>query len=308
GCIEGCLRYLNHQISTGWLYGGTGHAFVLNIANELCPSGPTAWKPLMLFQMANHLGFEIKGIFSNKTEADFPKEQERAWNFVKKSIDNETPCYGWELEIPEFYVIKGYDDIGYYISGAGCDDGKGPIKWQDVGLSGIGIIEMYSIQRVSESEPEAVVKEALQKVLHHSTNPKEWIFENYSSGIPGFNKWIEAVNDGTANSMGLAYNSAVWTECRKFALVFLEETRQKLSGELHSHIDESLHYYQEVFTNLNRVVELFPFSIGMSSDPIGTSSKSEEAVEYLTNARNSEEKGLESLKQIVEALEIREEK
>ena len=32
GCIEGCLKFLQHKISPGWLYGGTGHAFVLKIA------------------------------------------------------------------------------------------------------------------------------------------------------------------------------------------------------------------------------------------------------------------------------------
>lgn len=31
GSIKGCLEYLNLDISDGWLYGGTGHAFVLNL-------------------------------------------------------------------------------------------------------------------------------------------------------------------------------------------------------------------------------------------------------------------------------------
>ncbi|MHA2153662.1 MAG: hypothetical protein ACXAAQ_17005, partial [Candidatus Thorarchaeota archaeon] len=151
---------MENEISTAWLFGGTGHAFVLNIAADLCPSGPTAWKPLILFQLAHHLGFEIKGIFSFKTREEFPKEQENAWDFVRKSIDDGKPCYGWELEIPEYYVINGYDDVGYYISGVGCDDGKGPIKWQEIGTSDIGVIEMYSVQKVPSSKPEVVVKEA----------------------------------------------------------------------------------------------------------------------------------------------------
>ena len=303
GCIEGCLKFLKNEISTGWLYGGTGHAFVLNIADDMCPSGPTAWKPFMVFQLAHNLGFEIKGIFTYKTQADFPKEQKRAWDFVKNYIDNGTPCYGWELEIPEYYVINGYDDVGYYISGAGCDDGKGPIKWQDLGSSDIGVIEMYSVQKVSESEPEVVVKEALEKVLHHSTNPDKWIFDNYNSGIPGFDKWIEAVNSGIALSMGLAYNTGVWAECRKYAVEFLNEAKNRLSGKMRPIIETSISHYEVVSKNLDHVAKIFPFSPGMSLDPIGVSSKSKEATEYLTAARNSEKKGLESLNMIVEALE-----
>ena len=31
GSIKGCLEYLNLDISNGWLYGATGHAFVINV-------------------------------------------------------------------------------------------------------------------------------------------------------------------------------------------------------------------------------------------------------------------------------------
>lgn len=31
GCLAGCLEYLKRGVSDGWLYGATGHAFILNI-------------------------------------------------------------------------------------------------------------------------------------------------------------------------------------------------------------------------------------------------------------------------------------
>lgn len=31
GCIKGCCDYNGMDISTPWIYGGTGHAFVINI-------------------------------------------------------------------------------------------------------------------------------------------------------------------------------------------------------------------------------------------------------------------------------------
>ena len=294
---------MNNKISTGWLYGGTGHAFVLNIADDLCPSGPTAWKPLMLFQLAHNLGFEMKGIFAHKSHPEFPKEQERAWDHVRGAIKNETPCYGWAVGgIPEFYVIYGFDDVGYYVSGAGSDDGKGPIKWQDVGTSEIGILEMYSVLETPASEPPLVLKQSLEKVLHHSTNPDEWIYDKYSSGILGFDKWITAVKEGTANSMGLAYNTAVWAECRKYAVEFLKEARRHLPQEIQPLIETSTIHYSEVSKNLDEVTKLFPFEGGMPGDPIGVSQKSKDGSEYLTVARNAEENGLESLRLIVEAL------
>jgi hypothetical protein len=303
GCIEGCLKYMKNDTSTGWLYGGTGHAFILNIAEDLCPSGPTAWRPLMLFQLAHNMGFEMKGVYAQKSEADFHKEQKKAWDHVRTAINNETPCYGWEVGgIPEYYVVSGYDGVGYYASGGTGTNIEGPKKWKDVGTSEIGILEMYSVHETPTSEPKVVVKQALEKVLHHSTNPKEWILENYSSGILGFDKWIQAVRDGSAHGMGLAYNSAVWAECRKYAVKFLKEAKKRLPNEMRPLFETSQQHYKEVSKNLARVAKKFPFSVGMSGDPIGVSQKSKESLEYLIIARNAEEKGLESLRPIVDAL------
>ena len=35
GCIKGCLDYLELKISDAWLYGATGHAFVINLHDEV---------------------------------------------------------------------------------------------------------------------------------------------------------------------------------------------------------------------------------------------------------------------------------
>ena len=98
GCLKGCLDYLDLEMSMDWLFGGTGHAFVINIGEDACPSGPTAWKSSMLSQLGQNLGCEIAGLFGTKYDQDLAALQKRAWDFVKESIDDGHPCYGWELE------------------------------------------------------------------------------------------------------------------------------------------------------------------------------------------------------------------
>ena len=117
GCVKGCLNYLGLEMTEGWLYGGTGHAFIINMAKDACPSGPTAWKTMMLYELGENLGYVTEGVFGSKHTANLDELQEQAWEHAKKAIDHGRPCYGWELEIPEFYVIYGYDDLGYYFSG-----------------------------------------------------------------------------------------------------------------------------------------------------------------------------------------------
>ena len=48
GCVKGCLDYLGIDMTDAWLYGASGHAFIRNISEDSCPSGPTAWKTMML--------------------------------------------------------------------------------------------------------------------------------------------------------------------------------------------------------------------------------------------------------------------
>ena len=96
GCIKGCLNYLGIEIKDGWLYGGTGHAFIINMAEDVCPSGPTAWKTVMLYELGQNLGYETDGVFGTRSmEGDYGDLQNRAWEFTKKSIDEGLPLYGF---------------------------------------------------------------------------------------------------------------------------------------------------------------------------------------------------------------------
>ena len=64
GAVEASLRFLKQKTSTAWIYGGTGHAFIINIAKDLCPSGPTAWRTMMLYELAPNLGYRVDGVFA----------------------------------------------------------------------------------------------------------------------------------------------------------------------------------------------------------------------------------------------------
>ncbi|TFG31347.1 ArsR family transcriptional regulator, partial [Candidatus Thorarchaeota archaeon] len=261
GCVEGCLKYLKKKISTGWLYGGTGHGFVLNIARDLCPSGPTAWRTTMLYELASNLGYRVDGIFAQKSSPDFLKLQEEAWSHVRKCIDDNIPCYGWELSVPEYYIIYGYDDIGYYYSGPGIEDGTGPKPWKEIGNSHIGILEMYSVHIEASEDHQKAIKDAFTKVLYHATNPDDIIFPNYRSGIQGYDWWIAAIKDGSAIAMGHSYNTAVWTECRKYAVEFLKEARKHVSSDVKHLINEAKESYDIVYKSLERIQKDYPFSV-----------------------------------------------
>jgi hypothetical protein len=98
GCIKGCLEYLGSEISFPWLYGGTGHAFIISLDPGVDVSSPDSWDHQSQFNLGRNLGYIIEGFFTTKEEAgeSFPQKQREAWDFVRGNIDRGIPCFGFE--------------------------------------------------------------------------------------------------------------------------------------------------------------------------------------------------------------------
>lgn len=298
GCIKGCLDYLKIDVSDAWLFGATGHAFIINIHEIVCPSGPTAWNTEMLFKLGNNIGYNINGVCGFKSENDFTEKQKLTWENTKKSIDNGIPCYGWELDIPEYYVVYGYNDVGYYFSGPQCDSGKGHKPWNELGKSEIGVLEMHSVRPSKPADDIKTIKDAFEFVLEHSKSPSKWIFPKYKSGLAGYDSWIKALETDSAHNFGMAYNSAVWSECRQFAVKFLQEAKSRLNAKFQSSFDEVIKHYKAVAENLKIVADTFPF-LGMKPEHIKDNTRIQMAIKCLKLARNAEESGLKVIEKIL---------
>jgi hypothetical protein len=300
GCVAGCLDYLGMDVSDAWLFGATGHAFILNIHNVVCPSGPTAWNTEMLKKLGANVGYETRGLIASRGDADFDEKRQLIWENTKLAIDNGLPTYGWELAIPEYYVVCGYDDVGYYYSGPLEEGVAGPKPWRELGESDIGVLEMYSIIKGEAADDRATIRDALAFALAFAEGPDKWVWPEYEAGIAGFDKWIKALEDGTAHDLGAAYNAAVWHECRELAVGFLKEAQERL-GEPAAAFDEAIGQYEAVAENLKKVAELFPF-VGREEGHVKDRNRCAEAATALRAARDAEAAGLAALTAIRDGL------
>ena len=297
GCIKGCLEHLKLDVSDGWLFGATGHAFVINVHDELCPSGPTAWHTEMLFKLGRNVGYIIDGVVGFKSDDDFARKQQQAWDNTMCAIDEGLPCYGWELGIPEYYVVHGYDDQERYCFHPQFNRGEEPVPWQKLGDSEIGVLEMYTVRPGRAADDATAVRDALAFALEHSESPAKWIYPRYRAGLGGFDSWIGALESGTANGFGAAYNAAVWHECRGLASEFLREARERVDGATGPLFDEAATHYELVARRLEEVVKMFPFP--PRGDEVKNTDRCMTAVQQLREARKAEEAGLGTLQRIV---------
>ncbi|KAF0194523.1 MAG: Uncharacterized protein FD169_1727 [Bacillota bacterium] len=297
GCLKAAADYLNVPLSPGWLYGGTGHAFIINIHKAGCASGPTAWRMPRILNLAHNLGLSVQGVCGSKSDKDYATKKLRAYDTVKAAVENGLPCYGWELDIPEYYSIIGYDNTGFYYSGPTTGASiAGPKPWAELGETQIGMLEVYVVEPGYSADDRIVIREALEFALEHAQSPADWIYPNYKAGLAGYDLWIEAVRHEEQDVFGLAYNAAVWHECRYYAVEFLQEAKVRLGGHPLPALDQAIQSYTQVRDELALVKDIYPFPPNQSRpDRV-------RAGDALSKARVAEATGLRALEDIVTAL------
>jgi hypothetical protein len=298
GCHHGCADYLGLDISRTWIFGGTGHAFALNIHEVLCPSGPTAWKTDAVDRLAANVGYLVEGVSGHTSDRDFEAKQKIARALVTGCIDTEVPCYGWDLAVPEWYVITGYDDTGYYFSGPGADGAQMPLPSGEIARTEIGCLAVNCVVRTTPAPAEETLAGAIDFALDHAEG--KHLHEGYAAGPAAFELWATALEDGTAHRFGAGYNGECWRECRQMAVEFLREAKERVGndGQL---FDDAIERYREVAETLGGVVDRVPFEHAEGGDEEETVQDQQSAT-LLRQAKSAEEQGLAALRRLREAL------
>jgi CubicO group peptidase (beta-lactamase class C family) len=304
GCLKACAKSLNRTVSDAQLYGGTGVGFLINIDERAEAKSMAVWNKQRMYELCRNLGFSVEAVWSHKSSKDFAATQKLVWDRVRKEIDSGNACYGFHLDSPIRYLIIGYDDHGYYYEGWGAEKGKGPVAWNDLGQTDIGLLGMHFVRPVNQKAPlKTIVKDAFQFVLEFSAYSR-WVPGDCKAGPEGYDRWISLFEAGKEDGYGVSYNAAEFAEARKYAVQFLEEAKAGLGKEFTPLFDRALRYYLLATHNMEKISQLFPHSLASTEPSIGLKDpkKVQEAIKYLRAAKDAETEGLKVLDDIVEKL------
>lgn len=302
GCIKGCLEYLGSDLTFPWLYGCTGHAFIISVDPGVDVSSPDSWDHDLQYRLGRNLGYMVEGFKVWKPEAGdgFPARQREAWDFVRANIDEGVPCFGFELKryYGGYWVIYGYDKVGYYYSG--WEEG-GPLPWQELGELFVPVLEVRSVQLCDAALDAMTVKEGVALALEHAQSPPGLVDKQAVSGPLAWAYWAVALESGEAKRDHHTYNLKLWLECREMAVAFCREARERLPGRCDEVFDEAAARYGDVCERLRALIELHP--------PRGTPDWgpdsgfcSSEAAALVREAGALDAAGLECLEEIVRVL------
>lgn len=258
GCVEGAARYFEHAYSTPMLYGLSGHAFMINIHDEICPSGPYVWKTERFFALLADLGIAVTGEFP--VTRDTPEAERRVIETeVMRRLDAGELCIIGYLE---YQLIGGYDDEGFTVLRPW--NGQAPTEiariafstWEPC-LKDEGWVYLTTVAKRSPAvDVQGAAKNAISFARDVRRTPEELALSGYHVGDAAYAAWLAAVENGHGGSHGHWWNATVWAESRRHAAGFFRELKDiSHDGHILHLCEELAHVYTKVADSLSAAAD-----------------------------------------------------
>ncbi|CAI6080463.1 hypothetical protein PAECIP112173_02895 [Paenibacillus sp. JJ-100] len=240
------LSYLEASPSLPMIMGATGLAFRMTIYPEdIHIAGPTAFNfKEVLGRGLRHMGYLPSSVEAIANEAGVnanlvdpallqvaAKDKRmvnprlvRALSMIRYSVSRGLPAVVWDLNIPEFGLVYGYDDQARTLHGEDFIQ-RSTVPYDHLGR---GVNEEVFVLTV-EPEPfrnELDMQAILQHILAHYKGSDSCTMKGTVSGLAAYAAWREALRTGRIEPNGHAYNIAVLWDARHYATVFFEELAQ----------------------------------------------------------------------------------
>lgn len=304
--VFGLLPYTDKKdmYSLTDVMGLSSHAFRITIHREtVSPAGPTVYSPYELMGVPLELmGFKVKQIYVPVPAT--PEQLETYIAFVQESIDRGMPVTGWDMFVPEFGIIYGYDNEKQQLSVWDVEK-NGTIAYDQLNQRRYGCLHSLSITESHPVEPLPMLLQALQRNLEFCRGVRQKPDDDFRHGLEGYEAWILAFSTRTVHIPGNAYNLAVVADARQFAVAFFRGfVARWLQGTLLAEglaglADQAAAHYSQVAEALSLMRERFPFPHGGEpNDPL----EAEFAIRQLRTALEAEREGVAVMEQMVHIL------
>lgn len=285
--IHEMLGYIGSSPSLPMVMGMSGLSFRLTILpQDIHIAGPTAYNfKEVLTRGLQHMGYRSHavealaseaGLNANLVDPSMLEEKAkgkrllnprlvRALSLIRYSIHRGIPAVVWDLNIPEFGLIYGYDDTARILYGTDFIK-SGTIPYDHVGRG----VNQEVFVLAAESDGmirEMDLRAALTAVLAHYRGEDPYTLPNTVSGLAAYAVWREALEYRRVEPNGHAYNIAVLWDARRYASEFFKELSVKWAStprysSLIPFCLQAEELYRNMSQRLNMLKQCFPFPDG----------------------------------------------
>lgn len=224
GVVRGVADYYAIGVSDATLYGASGHAFLMNIHPEVCPSGPYVWNYDGFIKLLRNIGIEMEclGFIGGDSPFEAHAQLEKA---VRERLDRGEVCSVVNMENQ---LIIACDDQGFSLIQPWGDDcgGMTPARltfgsWKEFGAEIHAA--SYTFRKIEPAPARVAALAALAYAVDLYDHPDSHRWPPYEVGAAAWENWIAALRAGKAHPHGNWWNAMVWSECRRMASRYFGE-------------------------------------------------------------------------------------
>ena len=218
GVVKGALDRYGIERSPAEAFVLSGHAFVINIHEELCPSAPYCWDCRRSFELLGNLGLAVEPLGMLMPNAA-PHEKAQLEAAVRAALDDGTVCSLLNLDNQ---IVLGYDDDGFAMAQPWDDAvASTPARlsfgtWREY-RTGPPLTFYKFAKQEPPSSPTRPVFEALDYAVDVWRHQDKYAEERYGLGPQAYANWLAAIDLGHGDEHGNWWNGVVWAECRERA-------------------------------------------------------------------------------------------
>jgi hypothetical protein len=250
GSIKGAYEFYHKQeLHPVWLFGLSGHAFIVNITKGIGPCAPYYWDKRGLSNLCNkNLGLELFYDEKHITVKSDESKKKNITKHIKEVLDQGLILLMASLE---YQLIIGYENSRFIVT---MPWGNAPSETKYIEFDTLeGLTEFMTVSTIKPSK-NGDLKEGIIRSIKYAIslydNPPET--EDYAMGIKAYDFWLEGMNKDNCNGHGLWWSSIVWSENKKHASEFVEVIKEHIGGDaILDDISERYEISSELFLELS---------------------------------------------------------
>lgn len=276
GSLAGALRGTGDPVEIRRLMGDTGFAFRLALTESggvlaRAPAAASLDLRGALPLLAN-AGREIGAVVAARGTRAYDMERQKALKQVRRSIDRGRPAIAFDLHLPEFGLVRGYDDrartllvsslmSGQY--GEVVQEDRWPVPERDEPLI---VLLLGNRRRVDRAR---AARDALRFALDYTAQGDPGDPTGATHGLAAFSRWRAALESGAAiDRAGHARVIQNVQAARHDAAGYLRDLAAEHAAAAAS-FTEAAAAYDRVALSVSRLATLFPYPAGGDLDNAG---------------------------------------
>ncbi|MBS4196314.1 hypothetical protein [Lederbergia citri] len=320
GAIKSVIDYYQLPLTTSWIYGMTGYAFLHVLDEEMVKPNIGPPEP-EIFKLIRNLGIDINGFHDYAEGEDFKNLQAVAWEKAKLAIRSKQPVFAKNIDIRnQTSVVYAYSDIGYYTKSwhTGYEHSEDVIPWKALGLGLCpcincvnsrkeskfvtptgGLISLHWAKPIEAVDELKAFKEALEFVIHlNEEGIYKWEGKAYFVGQKAYERWLTAIENNAINKYYFSLFIEILNEGRHHAAKFLAEIKEKFAFIDKQLIDDGITTYSAITSRYKMLNEMYPYE----EPPVIELNEKERCITIVKELMDLENKALNTLNEIYACL------